>query len=275
MKISIDPELKGKELYRFLIENKSALIAQKKSMEKWCDAVSFSPTIYNLKGKEATKAALGEIPMDATSLRVKVVANTSLWCDSDMDVLLRDSAKKSMKERKGLILHLKNHGRTLDDQVGDVADIYYEDIALMELGYNKSGTGQALIFETDIRKSYDEKIFNKYRSGLIKQHSIGLQYVKLDLAINDPEDEKEYDYWNKYIDQVINREVAEEKGYFWVVPEYKLIENSAVLFGSNILTPTLDAKEDTTSQPLEDTAEEPLTKSFDLQTAITLTKFFN
>ncbi len=273
MKISVDPNLKGKELYRFLIENKAQLIAQKKSMEKWADAVSFMPSIYNLKGKEAIKAAgPADIAPDATTVRVKVVANTSMWCDSDMDVLLRDNAKKSMKDRKGLILHLKDHGRTLDDQIGDVADIYYEEISLKELGYNKTGTAQALIFETDIRKAYDERAFNKYKAGLIKQHSIGLRYVKLDLAINDPEDEKEFDYWNKYIDQVINREVAEEKGYFWVVPEIQLIENSAVLFGSNILTPTLEAK-GTAIEPSSDTQEQP--HEFDLAAAIKTTKFFN
>jgi len=89
-------------------------------------------------------------------------------------------------------------------------------------------------------KDYNEKVFNQYKMGRVNQHSIGLQYLQLELAINDEESEKEFDFWNKYYDQIINKEEADKKGFFWVVQEIRLIENSAVLFGSNEATPTLD-----------------------------------
>lgn len=258
-RIEIPSALRGKDLFNFLIANKDALIAQKKSVIKFTDAVTFSPSFFNCKGSTVSKAEPSQIEPDATTLRVKVVANTSLWCDSHMDVLLRDSGKKSMKDRKGMIPHLHDHVyNVVDAEVGDVIDIYYEELSLRELGLNKMGTAQALVFETDIQKSYNEKVFNKYKSGRIKQHSIGLQYLKLELAINDDESEKEFDFWNKYVEQVINRELVEEKGYFWVVPEYRLIENSAVLFGSNQLTPTLDTKANTDDEPLPGTQNQPL-----------------
>jgi len=48
-----------------------------------------------------------------------------------------------------------------------------------------------------------------------------------------------------------------EQGYFWAVKEAKLIEISAVLEGSNELTPTIDAKN--THEPLENThVDEPV-----------------
>lgn len=261
MKIVIPEHLKGKELFKFLIENKSALIAQKKSIIKWADSVSSHPALFqvHVKDGQVVKTAVTALAPEVTSVRVKVVANTSLWCDSHMDVLLRDSAKKSIKERKGLIPHLHDHEyNVVDAEVGEVQDIYYEEVPLKDLGVNKIGTAQALVFETDIIKSYNEKVFNKYKAGKIKQHSIGLQYIKLELAINDEESEKEFDFWNKYVDQVINRELVEDKGYFWVVPEYRLLENSAVLFGSNSLTPTLEVKSDTEDQPsAPDTESQP------------------
>lgn len=267
-KIIIPEELRGKELARFLVANKSQLIAQKKSMIKWADPVSSDSGLFvRNDGGLYTKAESTEtIPPDATSLRVKVVANTAMWCDSHMDVLLPDNGKKSLKERKGLIPHLHDHKHELGAEVGDVANIYYEDVPLSSLGVNKPGTAQALIFETDIRKEYNEMIFRKYKQGKIKQHSIGLMYVKLELAINDEESEKEYDFWKKYIDQIINREMVEEKGYYWVVPEIKLLENSAVLFGSNMLTPTLEAKADTDEEPPSGTLIQPSTqpKAFDV-----------
>lgn len=252
-KITIPEHLKGKDLYKYLVENKSALIRQKKSILKRTDSVSYSTMFINSAGELANKAAgEGMKETDSGIVRVKVVANTSLWCDSQMDVLLPDSAKKSMKERKGMIPHIHDHIWEVEAELGDVVNIYYQDLPIKELGYNKAGNTQCLVFETDIRKDYNEKIYNRYRNGKIKQHSIGLFYVHLELAINDSEYEKEIDFWNKYVDQVINKEVVEEAGYFWVVPEYKLMENSAVLFGSNILTPTLEVDGESKC-----TAEEP------------------
>jgi hypothetical protein len=150
-------------------------------------------------------------------------------------------------------------------EVGDVVNIYSQDISLSELGLNQKGTTQVLIFETDIIKEYNPVVFKKYRAGKIKQHSIGLMYIRIALAINDEENEKEYDFWNKYYDQVINKDIVDERGYFWVVSEIKLLENSAVLFGANELTPTLDVKSDTLFLPLKGTEEEPLIKDTTLR----------
>ncbi len=272
--IIIDENLRGKALYKFLIENKAALIAQKKALPKCADAFACSVSFFDTKAGAKTKTAIGDIPKDATVLPVKVVANASNWCDSQMDVLIPDCWAKSIKEGKGRI-HLADHTYKLQAQVGDVTDIYSQDIQLSELGLHKPGSTQCLIYESDVMKSYNEFIFNQYKAGKINQHSIGLQYVKLELAINEPEYEKEMDFWNKYINQVINRDMVEEKGYFWVVSEIKLLENSCVLFGANELTPTLTAgKMSTEDEPSKGTQEQPL-KTFDLWAAIKQTTFLN
>jgi hypothetical protein len=59
------------------------------------------------------------------------------------------------------------------------------------------------------------------------------------MAINDPEYKEEYATWQQAIDKIGNKADAEAKGYFWYVKEAKLIEISAVLEGSNELTPTV------------------------------------
>lgn len=262
-KVIIPEHLVGKELYKFLVANKSALINEKKSMVKRTEPVFHSPSFLFTKADGATKAPgdNAENPTEDTGvLRVKVAANTSMWCDNQMDVLLPDNAAKSLRDRKGMIPHIHDHIWELTATVGEVVNIYYQDLPLSELGVNKAGNAQVLVFETDIRKDYNEKVYNKYKAGKVNQHSIGLQYVKIELAINDEEYEKEMDFWNKYIDQVINKEMCTEKGYFWVVSEIKLMENSAVLFGSNILTPTLSNEQKdagTFSQPPEGTEETP------------------
>jgi hypothetical protein len=96
--------------------------------------------------------------------------------------------------------------------------------------------------DTRIEKARNENIFLDYKNGDINQHSVGMQYVKLELAVNDPEEKEEFAAWERYKGEVINIEKAEEQGYFWAVTEAKLIEISCVIKGSNELTPTLDNK---------------------------------
>lgn len=272
-KIVIDDTLKGPELTKFLTENKKELVAQKKAMIKRTDPVGCSPSLMLTKGNKIVKAAPEDISNDTNSVRVKVVANTALFMDSQYDVLIPDCWKTTIKQRKGLIPHLHDHIHEIGAEVGDVEDIYSQDISLSDLGINKSGKTQCLIFETDIKKSYNEIVFNKYKSGKINQHSIGLQYIRMDLAINDEESEKEYDFWTKYYKQLINPEFAEERGFFWVIQEIKLLENSCVLFGSNELTPTLSVgKIDSLELPgLQPVVPSP--SRFDVSKAIQETTF--
>lgn len=273
--IEIDPELQDKQLFAFLKANKKQLLAQKKMDVKHACAFSYSPS-YSIPDSTGFKAVGGEqIPEDADILRVDVVANTSMWCDTYMDVLLKGSASKSMKERKGNIPHIHDHDWTVGAEIGEVVSISYKDIPLRELGLKQEGTGQALVFETDVMRSYNSVVFEKYRTKKIKQHSIGLRYVQIDLAINEPDDEyykDEYKLWKKHIDQIINKEYVESKGYFFPIAEYILLENSCVLFGANILTPTLSTsqKSDTVDQPDEHATDE---QPFNLDEAIKQTKF--
>lgn len=270
-KIEIPEGLKGKELTDFLTSNKSALIAQKKSMLKTSDCIATKSAVFAKNTAEKASQLPNE---DATSVLVKVVANACNFMDSDFDVLIANSAKRTIGERKGLIPHLHDHIHQVGAQIGDVEDIYLADISLRDLGINKSGTTQCIIFETSVQKSYNEKVFNLYKSGRVVQHSIGLQYVNLEIAINDPDSEKEYELWLKHYNEIINKEAADEAGFFFVVREIKLLENSAVLFGANSLTPTLQVgKSADIPAPTEEVLQE--SQQFDAIKAIREIKFFN
>jgi hypothetical protein len=159
--------------------------------------------------------------------------------DSHDDVHAKGCFSKSIKERGDRVFHLHDHKFERTAKVGNPIRLYEEEIAWKDLGVNKMGTTQALHMDTEIFKSYNSQIFDEYKNGLVDQHSVGMQYVKIDLAVGDEEYEEEYKLWVDNIDQVGNKEQAESKGYFWLVREAKLIEVSAVLLGSNELTPTL------------------------------------
>jgi hypothetical protein len=85
-------------------------------------------------------------------------------------------------------------------------------------------------------------MFNLYKKGRVLNHSVGMRYVKMFLCIDSNEAyySSEKSNWDKYYPQVVNKEVADEKGYFWAVTEAKVIEGSAVVKGSNEFTPVME-----------------------------------
>lgn len=241
MRIEIPEFKEKKELFDYLIENKTQLINTKRSMPITSDVCAMEISyIKNVGIQTKSVHEDDDEDEDTDTLRVKVVANTANWIDSHMDMLLPDSAKRSIQQRKGMIPHLHDHVHEIGAKIGEVQDILLSELSFAELGIKGTGQTQAIVFVTDVIKSYNEKVFNQYLLEKVNQHSIGLQYLKLSLAINDPDAKEEFAEWEKHFPNVINQEVAEKRGFFWPVSEIKLIENSAVLFGSNEITPTLE-----------------------------------
>ena len=53
-------------------------------------------------------------------------------------------------------------------------------------------------------------------------HPISYKYKDIALAINDSEQVKEFELWNKHIDSI--DEKTKEKGYFWLINDVELIQ---------------------------------------------------
>lgn len=213
-----------------IVKNKAELISLKKAQIK-----TVNGGLTNVSKEFALKGVFkdNELSLDRT-----IVGNTYLWMDSHDDVHAKNVFSKSIKENKS-IFHLHDHEFKLTSKVGEPKSVYEKEISWGDLGVNKEGSTQALLMDTEILKDYNPQIFDAYKTNKINQHSVGMVYVKIDLAVNDAEYEDEYKAWSDNIDSIGNKEVAEEKGYFWLVREAKLIEISAVLMGSNELTPTM------------------------------------
>ena len=253
MRIKLPEFSSQKDRFAYLIANKERLIEQKKLLPVISDAVTFGVQTVAKSGFAAK--ANHPVDEDVDKLTVRVVMNTANWIDSHFDMLLPDAAKKSIQERKDIIPHLHDHIHKIEAKLGEVIDITLPMLSFEVLGIEGNGSTQAIVFETELQKSDNEKVFNQYKQGRINQHSIALQLLQVDLAINDETSEKEFDFWTKHFDAVINKEVAEEFGFFWVVQEFRLIEGSAVLFGANVITPTLD--NNVKLEPSLDTPPEP------------------
>lgn len=254
--IKIPIELKGLELTNFLKANKSELIKQKGAFPIKSEPNQFPYELVKKTKVDANKAVQQVEEVEFGTLDVTCIGNSANWIDSQMDMLLPDCWKKTIKERgtSGKIYHLRDHKQSTEGIIGKPSQFYSKDYSLEELGLQGYyGSTQCLVMDSTLMESLDDKLYTLYLNKMIKQHSIGMQYVKLDLAINDINSPDEYAIWNKYFAQVINKDVATQCGYFWVVAEIKLLEVSAVLWGANELTPCMDNNEEKTIEPLKDT----------------------
>jgi uncharacterized protein YihD (DUF1040 family) len=279
MKVTIPEFPTQKETFDYLRANKKKLIAEKCLKPIKHDS-TFGVHKVSVSKSHAQKATspLPVVEIEDGTIEVSIVGNTYNYCDSQMDVLFAGCATKTAKESgpkgKDLIYHLKDHDTCTDDRIGYIQDIYEKDFSLQELGLNMVGNTTCLVFDSLVKEALAGKLYIQYTDKKVKQHSIGLQYVKLFICINDPNDSEHFANWNKYFQFVINKEVI-TSGYFWAVTEIKLYEVSAVLWGANEITPTLEETEKEI-EPTEVTQkQEPLYSTQDTINFIKSRKFFN
>lgn len=235
------------EMFEWLHLNKDLVIRQKKAQIKYADAVNFNGYLGNESTSTIVNKAEGEITeIQADKLVVKAVINTTNLMDSHYDVHLPNLWKKSLNENRSII-HLQEHEMKFDKVITDDLSAYTEDISWKDLGYDYEGKTQALVFESNISAERNPYMFEQYKKGRVRNHSVGMQYVKVAMAVNSEDKwfKEEKEVWDKYIDQVANKDQAEELGMFFAVTEAKVIEGSAVLIGSNRITPTISVTEAT------------------------------
>jgi len=252
------------ELFKALKENKAELIATKKMQTKEADStfnVIDKDFIIATNKSDVTKAE------DINTIKAELIINTTNIMDSHSDVHLKGIWNKSAKEQKNVYL-LQEHKMSFDHIISDNVDVSVKEVKWEDLGFKYKGTTEALTFIATIDKSRNEFMFNQYSKGYVKEHSVGMRYVKMELALNSEQkwDVEEKEVWEKYINEIVNKEVAEEQGYFWAVSEAKIVEGSAVVKGSNHATPTIsvEAVKDTpteTNEPSEDTQTKTRRKS--------------
>lgn len=234
------------KLIDWLIANKSQLVAQKKSAIKYADAISYAPSFVAEKSDEVIKSEA--IPDTATKIKVRFVANTTKLYDSHGDVHFDQLWNKSIKETRDNF-HVKEHDFNFEGVISDNVKVFAKQMSWHDLGFNFEGNTQALVYDSVIDKAESPYMFEKYRLGKVKQHSVGMRYVKIELAVNDDRYEKELGVWEKYFDEIVNKDDVLASGYFWAVTEAKHIEASAVLKGSNWATPTISIQQTKTEPP--------------------------
>jgi HK97 family phage prohead protease len=149
--------------------------------------------------------------IDETNRIVKGYLSAFNNIDSDDDVIRRGAFAKSLQERgvdapgNRRIAHLRDHD--WGKQIGKFLELEEDEFGLRfvsQLGRSTKGNDALL----------------DYQDGILREHSIGFNYVQDKI---------------KYIED------DSEKGGYWEITEVKLWEGSGVTFGANELTPVIEA----------------------------------
>lgn len=238
------------QLFDWLIANKALLLAEKKATDKKADGITtLKANLYPGK-TDANKAApppVMTIQTDVDQITAQLVINTTNLMDSHSDVHIPGLWKKSLSESKDFYL-CQEHSLTFEGIITNDVNAYTKTMSWLDLGATYPGTTEALMFKAIIGDR-NEYMLEQYCKGYVKNHSVGMRYVKIVMCINDDRYGAEYEAWQKYFPMVANSADAEAQGYFWAVTEAKIIEGSAVPKGSNWITP-VQSMTDTT--PAED-----------------------
>ena len=224
-----------------ITRDKTQALHLKKSLTKFSDAPQLDTISQTVKSDEANKALLERnLPLDVEDKVYRtIIANTYNYMDSHDDVHLNNVFKKSLEENKKLFL-LHDHKFEVTAQTGNILKAYEQDGRFIYYGLNSPLDTQALLMDVEIERAKNELVFNEYKEHRINQHSVGMIYVKIDLAIDNQDDKEAYALYRKYLPQIGNADKVEKQGYFFAVQEAKLKETSAVLMGSNDLTGIFD-----------------------------------
>jgi HK97 family phage prohead protease len=156
--------------------------------------------------------------VSTTTRKVKVAISQMGSKDFDNDVIDFSAYNKTLTERgpKGanLIWHLTDHNPSLKSAIGKFSELYVEKDYLVGI--------------TDVpNTTWGNDVLEFYKSGHINQHSVGFRTIKQE---NQKSQEGEYN----------------------LIKEILLFEGSAVLWGANMNTPTLEVGKSLTSQDILD-----------------------
>jgi hypothetical protein len=233
------------------VKNHDLIILHKRNELKHSDTITCKA--LEVGKTSANKAEAGSTSIETDAIAAKLVINTTNLIDSHMDCHIPGLWNKTLKETN-VLYHLEEHNMSfkfiISDSVNNGLKAYSAAFTWKELGFPFPGKTEALIFDTTISKSRNEFMFDQYRKGYVLNHSVGMRYVKMYFCLDpeynsDPSYAVYHDNWEKYYSDVVNKEVADERGYFYAVTEAKLIEGSAVVRGSNYATPVLSMENKT------------------------------
>lgn len=175
-------------------------------------------------------------------IRVEGVAVTAGILDSYNTMFTRSCLDKN-KNRN--LVFTSDHIRDFAHLITNEAITSVKDVERKDLGIEGEGTIGSLVFNAEFEEDDNEQMFRAYKKGMVKQHSIEFKERDYNFCFKDG-DVHDKANWDKFFTQLEpeSRAIADERGWFVAYDDADIMGVSAVLYGSNKLTPTLSARSD-------------------------------
>jgi len=220
------------QMFAELKANKDLLIRTKKSEIKTKRAPLLRDVIA-----ESTKALTNK----EGGFIYPIISNTN-YLDSHDDVHLNNSMNKTVSEQQGKVYYVADHKLEVSNIIATPKNVemILQETDFSEIGVNGGGQTQLLTFKIAKENIMHEKAKQLIEAKEPLQNSIRMRYINIDLAVNDNSEEfkEEYKVWEEVYPKIVNKQQADERGYFFAVRELAIVnEGSMVLFGSNDATP--------------------------------------
>jgi hypothetical protein len=224
------------DLTRFIQKNMDEIVRMK--LAEYKNNVNKAIDVSTLDANFTPK--IEDIKSDI--IEIKALINSTNVIDSHLDLHTSGTWNKSVKENKSTYV-LQEHKNAFTHVLSRKGLNTNEQMNFKDFGFNDMDF-TANISTFTLKREDNPFMFDQYAQGKVTNHSVGMLYVagKIELAYYDEDSEKNMAYFEKYKAQALNPEVADEHGYFWVISEAVKREGSAVVFGSNPITPTLEVK---------------------------------
>ena len=226
------------QMFIELKANKDKIIKLKKASIKHSD-----PFVATYKELNATKE-------ESETSTIKVgdfiypVINSCYFFDSHGDVHITGLWDVSARDQKGKIHYIINHELEIGKVIAYPNDVepFVTTVAWKDLGYDYQGSTQVLVFKALLSEASNEDFKKAAIQGVPLQNSIRMQYISMTLCVDSDNDDfkQERENFYKYLPDIANKQDVLDEGYYWAITEAKIyLEGSAVLRGSNPITPLL------------------------------------
>ncbi|MCY7291339.1 MAG: hypothetical protein LH615_04070 [Ferruginibacter sp.] len=233
----LNKEFVDKEtMFLELVKNQSKIIELKKACIKNSDS-----TYGFFVDKKAESEKSLSFVKDGF---VYPVINTTNFLDSHGDVHFPNIWNKSLKDKSRKIFYVTEHNLNLESVIAFPEDVnaFVKTLTWKDLGFDLEGSTQALIYEINKSKIRIEKIKELFDQKIAFENSVKMRYITMNLALDskNPEFSKSKTLWDERIDLIVNKDKANEMGYFWAIDEASIEKEGCLcLFGSNSATPIL------------------------------------
>ena len=190
--------------------------------------------------REMSQRAVGKLSEDG-SMTVEGVAITANVIDSHGSIFTRECLEDALK---GTTFHNAKNISDFENLITNEVEKELRTFKWSELGGDNDTEVTALVFRSKFTEEDNPMMYRQYKLGKVHYHSIEFDWQNRSreiFCIKEGNDE-ERKAWERYYPQVVNKEIADKRGWFYVYEKAPILGVSAVVLGSNKYTPTLSAR---------------------------------